>query len=102
MPLGMKPVCSVCKSDTSTMWTKSDKGEIVCNECITKQTQDGKEQNGNGILPGKKGTGITENAQERVLRKSARNKPSKYRITNAKPITAKGKGRRIIFKKSVS
>lgn len=99
MPLGVKPVCSACKSNASTMWSKSEKGEIVCNECVTKQTHGGKEQNGNGVNQVKKGGPNSESAQERVLRKSSRNKPSKYRVS-AKPVATKGKGRRIIFKKS--
>lgn len=101
MPLGVKPVCSACKSNASTMWSKSDKGEIICNECVTKQTHGCKEQNGNGLNQSKKGGLNSESAQERVLRKSSRNKPSKYRVS-AKPVATKGKGRRIIFKKSVS
>ncbi|XP_045207828.2 GATA zinc finger domain-containing protein 1-like [Mercenaria mercenaria] len=99
MPLGMKPVCSACKSNESKMWTKGEKGEILCNECVTKQTHGGKEQNGNGANQSKKGGPNSESAQERVLRKSSRNKPSKYRVS-AKPVATKGKGRRIIFKKS--
>ena len=101
MPLGMKPICSSCKTNTSTMWTKNEKGDIVCNECVTRHSHDGKDQNGNGAVQGKKGGGSVDNAQERVLRKSSRNKPSKYRITSSKPVAAKGKSRRIIFKKSV-
>lgn len=99
MPLGVKPICISCKSNASTMWNKSEKGEILCNECVTKQTHGGKETNGNGVIPTKKSGSNNESAQERVLRKSARNKPSKYRIS-AKPVATKGKGRRIIFKKS--
>ena len=102
MPLGVKPVCSGCESNNSTMWSKSENGEILCNECITKQMHGGKETNGNGVVPAKKGSASAESVQERVLRKSARNKPSKYRVANAKPVATKGKGRRVIFKRSVS
>lgn len=102
MPLGVKPVCTGCKSNNSTMWTKSENGDILCNECITKQSHGGKETNGNGVAPTKKSAASAESVQERVLRKSSRNKPSKYRMSSVKPVATKGKGRRVIFKKSVS
>ncbi|WAR04519.1 GATD1-like protein [Mya arenaria] len=101
MPLGVKPVCAGCKSSTSTMWSKNEKGDITCNECLTKPTPGvGKETNGNGVIQVKKVSSAVESAQDRVLRKSSRNKPSKYRVANSKPIATKGKSRRIIFKKS--
>lgn len=100
MPLGVKPVCTACKSNTSSMWSKNDKGEIICNACVTKQTTVKEPATGNGVTAGKKSSTTAENIQERVLRKSSRNKPSKYRIANSKPIAPKGKGRRIIFKKA--
>ncbi|KAL4229465.1 GATA zinc finger domain-containing protein 1 [Mactra antiquata] len=100
MPLGMKPVCTSCKTNASTMWSKNDKGDVICHECVMKQTHGGgKEPNGNGVNATKKSGNNSESAQERVLRKSSRNKPSKYRVS-AKPVATKGKGRRIIFKKS--
>ncbi|KAH3699381.1 GATA zinc finger domain-containing protein 1-like [Dreissena polymorpha] len=101
MPLGVKPVCAGCKSSNSTMWSKGEKGEIMCNACLTKPSLVGKDSNFmNGVAPSKKAPSSTESAQDRVLRKSSRNKPSKYRVANSKPIATKGKGRRIIFKKT--
>lgn len=96
----MKPVCSACKSNVSSMWTKGSQGEILCNSCVTKSSSSGKDNNGTGPIQGKKNNGNGDNGPGPVLRKSSRSKPSKYRLQNSKPLATKGKNRRVIFKKS--
>ena len=102
MPLGVKPVCGSCKSNASSMWTKSSQGEILCNSCVTRSNSSGKDNNGTGQLLGKKMNGNGDNGPGPVLRKSSRSKPSKYRLQSAKQLPTKGKSRRVIFKKTVS
>ncbi|KAK3609860.1 hypothetical protein CHS0354_015051 [Potamilus streckersoni] len=100
MPLGMKPVCSSCKISTSAMWRKGLNGDIQCNSCATKQSPNngGKETGSNGT--GSKTNGNGGNGGP-ILRKSSRNKPSKYRMSSTtKAVATKGKSRRILFKKS--
>lgn len=36
MPLGLKPCCAVCKTNSSSMWKKGNQGEILCNNCTAK------------------------------------------------------------------
>lgn len=38
MPLGLKPCCSVCKTNSSSMWKKGNQGEILCNNCTAKSS----------------------------------------------------------------
>lgn len=38
MPLGLKPCCAVCKTNSSSMWKKGNQGEILCNNCTAKST----------------------------------------------------------------
>ncbi|KAG2465126.1 GATD1 protein, partial [Polypterus senegalus] len=38
MPLGLKPCCSVCKTNSSSMWKKGSQGEILCNNCTGKSS----------------------------------------------------------------
>ena len=102
MPLGVKPVCSSCKSNASSMWTKSSHGEILCNACATKSSSSVKDNNGGVQIQGKKMNGNGDNGMGPVLRKSSRSKPSKYRQQTGKLLPTKGKSRRIIFKKTVN
>ena len=34
MPLGSKPVCTACKTSTTSMWRKNKAMEVVCNSCF--------------------------------------------------------------------
>ncbi|KAJ8306819.1 hypothetical protein KUTeg_014903 [Tegillarca granosa] len=104
MPLGAKPVCSNCKTNTSTIWRKGTQGDVICNACSTAQNGGNEKestngQNGNSVST--KNNGSVNNNGGPVLRKSARIKPSKHKFqTTNKPLATKGKSRRIIFKKS--
>ena len=40
MPLGVKPVCSLCKTTDSPIWDKDANGEVLCNACMFKQCTD--------------------------------------------------------------
>ena len=40
MPLGVKPVCSLCKTTDSPIWDKDAIGEVLCNACTFKQCTD--------------------------------------------------------------
>lgn len=106
MPFGIKPVCSSCKSTSSTMWRKSNQGEILCNSCGVKLQQAGAKEKADGSGTGgnsSKNGGSTNssNSAGPVLRKSSRIRPNKNRIqTTSKSIGTKGKSRRNIFKKT--
>lgn len=41
MPLGLKPCCAVCKTNSSSMWKKGSQGEILCNSCTGKSSSGG-------------------------------------------------------------
>lgn len=41
MPLGLKPCCAVCKTNSSSMWKKGSQGEILCNNCTGKSSGGG-------------------------------------------------------------
>lgn len=104
MPYGLKPICSSCKVNNSTIWKKLGNGEILCNQCVLKNNgngSNGKESQNNGglVLMSKSNGGLLSGP---VLRKSSRIKPSKHKQqTSSKSVATKGKSRRIIFKKSV-
>ncbi|KAG8223285.1 hypothetical protein J437_LFUL001562 [Ladona fulva] len=94
-----EPECVKCKSRTSAIWTKTESGE-VCNECVVAENVKEKEppppppkppipqENNNGPkLATRKSTRTTRNYKTRL---------NPYAL----PKPPKGKGRRIIFKKS--
>lgn len=93
MPFGVKPLCTTCKTTVSSMWRKTENGDVVCNSCAlrgnttTEPEQTVPKENGNGC--------------PFTLRKSTRAKSSKFRQQQqqAKTAAPKGKGRRAIFKR---
>ncbi|XP_013777638.1 GATA zinc finger domain-containing protein 1-like [Limulus polyphemus] len=96
MPFGVKPQCTTCRTTVSTMWRKNDRGDVLCNSCgvraFSQESSDGdKKGNGNnGTCPF-------------TLRKSTRAKSSKFKQqAPLKSTNPKGKGRRIIFKRSTT
>ncbi|ESO93483.1 hypothetical protein LOTGIDRAFT_178504 [Lottia gigantea] len=102
MPLGLKPVCISCKTTTSNLWKKNPQGEILCLSCNNK-TGNGGNGTGNGSNNGSNGNGRNNgsSSNQNAVRKSSRIKPSKHRFAGShKPLSSKGKGRRIIFKKT--
>ncbi|NP_001163977.1 GATA zinc finger domain-containing protein 1 [Xenopus tropicalis] len=122
MPLGLKPTCSMCKTNTSSMWKKGNQGEILCNNCSGKSSSSssggGNNNNsgGGGSTSGSSsytGTnfasastsqqsngGNTKQSKQEIHRRSARLRNTKYKSTPAveKKVSTKGKGRRHIFK----
>ncbi|KAK3702233.1 hypothetical protein RRG08_007629 [Elysia crispata] len=120
MPFGVKPLCSSCKISYSPIWRKGVSGQVLCNSCGLKQSsgislsntvainkpEAGStsqaivpQKNGNASIPGST-TGSTGSGMP-VLRKSSRIKPTKKAPqVFAKSLSTKGKGRRVIFKKT--
>ncbi|KAF7669359.1 hypothetical protein LDENG_00196390 [Lucifuga dentata] len=99
MPLGLKPCCAVCKTNSSSMWKKGNQGEILCNSCT------GKSSSGGGVT----GASVSSNTQpsngggkqskQEIHRRSARLRSTKYKApASEKKVSTKGKGRRHIFK----
>ncbi|KAJ8273310.1 hypothetical protein GJAV_G00100120 [Gymnothorax javanicus] len=98
MPLGLKPLCAVCKTNSSSMWKKGNHGEILCNSCTGKHSiigtagpsaSSGSQQN----------NGSVKQFKQEIHRRSARLRSTKYRApTSEKKVSTKGKGRRHIFK----
>ncbi|XP_067111930.1 GATA zinc finger domain-containing protein 1 [Osmerus mordax] len=98
MPLGLKPCCSVCKTNSSSMWKKGNQGEILCNNCTGKSSNAGvsgpsassniQQNNGGG-----------KQSKQEIHRRSARLRSTKYKApASEKKVSTKGKGRRHIFK----
>lgn len=102
MPLGLKPCCSVCKTNSSSMWKKGNQGEILCNNCTGKSSS-------SGVGGGASGPSVSASAQpsngggkqskQEIHRRSARLRSTKYKApASEKKVSTKGKGRRHIFK----
>uniref|UniRef100_A0AAY5EVJ8 GATA zinc finger domain-containing protein 1 n=1 Tax=Electrophorus electricus TaxID=8005 RepID=A0AAY5EVJ8_ELEEL len=78
MPLGLKPCCSVCKTNSSSMWRKGNQGEILCNNCTAKSSVTGvsglsassniQQNNGGG-----------KQSKQEIHRRSARLRSTKYK-----------------------
>ncbi|XP_072350691.1 GATA zinc finger domain-containing protein 1-like isoform X2 [Scyliorhinus torazame] len=101
MPLGLKPSCSVCKANSSTMWRKSNQGEIVCNNCAGKTPGSvSGSSSGSGAAPAAQQSNGGKQAKQEIHRRSARLRNTKYRSMPPaeKKVSTKGKGRRHIFK----
>lgn len=107
MPFGLQPECVACKTTSSPIWKKNEKDEIVCNACSDHlgDDQQGKEESGKLSSGNTGGNGSSSQLPQChvVLRKSTRAKAHKQRVQQpAKSTAPKGKGRRIIFKKSAT
>ncbi|XP_075443484.1 GATA zinc finger domain-containing protein 1 [Ascaphus truei] len=112
MPLGLKPTCSVCKTNSSSMWKKGSQGEILCNNCTGKGSSGGGTygvcSSGGGSYPGtgfastsqQSNGGNSKQSKQEIHRRSARLRNTKYKSAPAveKKVSTKGKGRRHIFK----
>ena len=116
MPFGVKPRCTVCKTNNSAMWRKGPDGEVLCNSCgLNKHQGDSTAKEGtpppestnrNGLNNNAAGNGNGQSNSGTSLnyvptRKSNRLKPAKHRHSS-KAFATKGKNRRIIFKKNVN
>ncbi|XP_018413088.1 PREDICTED: GATA zinc finger domain-containing protein 1 [Nanorana parkeri] len=114
MPLGLKPTCTMCKTNSSSMWKKGNQGEILCNNCTGKATGGGSNYTGaSSSNTSQSGTsfasastsqqsngGSTKQSKQEIHRRSARLRNTKYKSAPAveKKVSTKGKGRRHIFK----
>ncbi|PSN52397.1 GATA zinc finger domain-containing protein 1 [Blattella germanica] len=104
MPFGVKPECIKCQRTECSMWKNTPEGKI-CNECMVAI------EKANAIKVEESSTTCKSPATDSggpkiATRKSARNTRSYKTRLNPyalpKPVAPKGKGRRVIFKKSGS
>jgi len=105
MPFGMKPECLKCQKTECSLWKSTPEGKL-CNDCFTAN-----EKNGNNVKVEEPVNSCKSGSQDSggpkiATRKSARNTRNYRTRLNPyalpKPVAPKGKGRRVIFKKSVS
>jgi len=103
MPFGMKPECLKCQKTECSMWKSTPEGKL-CNDCFTAN-----EKNGNNVKVEEPVNACKSGSQDSggpkiATRKSARNTRNYRTRLNPyalpKPVAPKGKGRRVIFKKS--
>jgi hypothetical protein len=40
MPFGLQPICSICSTNESQMWSKSVDGSIKCSKCSIESNDD--------------------------------------------------------------
>ncbi|XP_041665446.1 GATA zinc finger domain-containing protein 1 isoform X1 [Cheilinus undulatus] len=98
MPLGLKPCCAVCKTNSSSMWKKGNQGEILCNNCTGKSSSGGASGPSMSSNTQPSNGGGKQSKQE-IHRRSARLRSTKYKApASEKKVSTKGKGRRHIFK----
>ncbi|XP_074653048.1 GATA zinc finger domain-containing protein 1-like [Tubulanus polymorphus] len=105
MPLGVKPICTTCKTTNTTMWRKGSQGEVLCNACGLKQQQNGSNNESDKCSNKSNSSSLNGSSYHRDLhipqRKSSRIKPMpRPRGTSAAKWSSKGKSRRMIFKRN--
>ncbi|XP_061902130.1 GATA zinc finger domain-containing protein 1-like [Entelurus aequoreus] len=104
MPLGLKPSCSQCKSNSSSMWKKGSQGDILCNNCAVKSSfvaagTSFTSAASAGASSGSAGSPAMKQCKQEIHRRSARLRSTKYKTpASDKKVSTKGKGRRHIFK----
>ncbi|XP_029444720.1 GATA zinc finger domain-containing protein 1 [Rhinatrema bivittatum] len=114
MPLGLKPTCTMCKTNSSSMWKKGNQGEILCNNCTGKGSSGSGSYSSGNAGGGSGGAGFAgaassssqqsngggKQSKQEMHRRSARLRNTKYKSAPAaeKKVSTKGKGRRHIFK----
>ncbi|XP_075995455.1 GATA zinc finger domain-containing protein 1 [Genypterus blacodes] len=109
MPLGLKPCCAVCKTNSSSMWKKGSQGEILCNSCTGKSSSSVGGGGGGVGGVGAAGASVSsitqpsngggKQSKQEIHRRSARLRSTKYKApASEKKVSTKGKGRRHIFK----
>ena len=94
MPLGVKPECVKCNTLETPLWHATEAGS-VCNNCV--------ERNKNSIIRTDQPPEDDQQGASKAPRKSTR--LTKYTKPGGGPVfknVPKGKGRRHIFKKTVS
>uniref|UniRef100_A0A3Q3JT10 GATA zinc finger domain-containing protein 1 n=1 Tax=Monopterus albus TaxID=43700 RepID=A0A3Q3JT10_MONAL len=99
MPLGLKPSCAVCKTNSSSMWKKGNQGEILCNNCTGKSSGSGGTSGPSVSSTTQPSNGGGKQSKQEIHRRSARLRSTKYKApASEKKVSTKGKGRRHIFK----
>ncbi|XP_053717403.1 GATA zinc finger domain-containing protein 1 isoform X1 [Synchiropus splendidus] len=106
MPLGIKPCCAVCKTNSSSMWKKGNHGEILCNNCTGKSSTSSAGGATAAAAAGPSVSAATQpsnggpkQSKQEIHRRSARLRSTKYKApATEKKVSTKGKGRRHIFK----
>ncbi|XP_061752708.1 GATA zinc finger domain-containing protein 1 [Nerophis ophidion] len=108
MPLGVKPSCSQCKSNSSSMWKKSSQGDILCNNCAVKSSLVAAGTSFSSAFSSfsspasagaSAGSPAGKQCKQEIHRRSARLRSTKYKTpASDKKVSTKGKGRRHIFK----
>ena len=103
MPFGLKPKCYQCQKTDSFMWRKTEEG-FICNECVEQQrNKKSKGNNRDQASLNKNSVDINDPKCPRKSGRTTRNYKTRLNpFALPKPYTPKGKGRRIIFKKTVS
>ncbi|TRY83221.1 hypothetical protein DNTS_032500 [Danionella cerebrum] len=90
MPLGLKPCCAICKTNSSSMWKKGNQGEILCNNCTGKTTisSGGTAASVSSTIQQNNGGG--KQSKQEIHRRSARLRSTKYKApaSEKKPIKA--------------
>jgi hypothetical protein len=104
MPLGIKPECVKCQKTECSMWKNTPEGKL-CNDCynvIEKNVSNIKvEEPVNSCKSGPQETGGPKIATRKSTRNTRSYKTRLNPYALPKPVAPKGKGRRVIFKKSV-
>ncbi|XP_061520981.1 GATA zinc finger domain-containing protein 1 isoform X2 [Phycodurus eques] len=99
MPLGLKPCCAVCKTNSSSMWKKGNQGDILCNNCSVKSGGGGGASGISASSGTQPSNGGGKQSKQESHRRSARLRSTKYKApASEKKVSTKGKGRRHIFK----
>ena len=101
-----EPECFKCQSKKSDFWLKLDEG-VVCNACQLAEVMQEAEQGSSSCKAGAQESGSgTLGGSRMPLRKSTRNTRNTRSKQNPyaypRPVPHKGKGRRSMFKKTVS
>uniref|UniRef100_A0A3P9HZA6 GATA zinc finger domain-containing protein 1 n=1 Tax=Oryzias latipes TaxID=8090 RepID=A0A3P9HZA6_ORYLA len=98
MPLGLKPCCAACKTNSSSMWKKGSQGEILCNNCTGKSSS-ATAAGPSMSFSAQPSNGGGKQSKQEIHRRSARLRSTKYKApASEKKVSTKGKGRRHIFK----
>lgn len=99
MPFGLKPKCFQCEKTDSFMWRKTEDG-FICNECVEQQRNNKLRSSRDQSFNSKTTTDNDPKCARKSTRTTRNYKTRLNPFALPKPYTPKGKGRRIIFKKT--
>ncbi|XP_017770067.1 PREDICTED: GATA zinc finger domain-containing protein 1 [Nicrophorus vespilloides] len=90
MPLrGNNPVCLKCETEESPLWTNAENLGAICLQCINEAKEETKSDDEGESRPAKRKTRATRSYKTRL-----------NPLALPKTVLPKGKGRRVIFKKT--